>query len=426
MTAQGVLNNQNIVFQIVTGDGETYTPQKEPAGAASLNPNTSGYEKPDVQGSEVRRNSGANPVIDLIFSLPTETVNNFLNSVKNPNVWTVTHPVYNTFKCYPTSVNLNEESLSQVRFTVKVWQTSDIQSILTVDSQSDVANKAETLQADAVAIVEELDAGDVSAINSLIEELDEVYEGVETSETRAIIDDATDAMLTATDNTTDAMLAVQRVLLIPRDLKIDMRTKVRLFENQFNQAKNITINSYNLCRFQEFLINTQNSGISDTIMNPVVEEDETDGLIVDDIITDSVDLDPDYNNRDDLLDIALSVEELYQDGVTEIDRITALELKDDTGANYISDPDLYQLSDQIVSLSITGLNQVAFDARVATSYITEKETTVEILSHELYGMASDKNIDELINVNDLFGFNTLLNTWRNYTIEKGINITYYV
>ena len=59
----GVLNEENIPLEIKTGDGETYKPSKEQGGGGSIRPNASGYDKPNTEGSDVRRNSSSTPVL---------------------------------------------------------------------------------------------------------------------------------------------------------------------------------------------------------------------------------------------------------------------------------------------------------------------------------------------------------------------------
>ena len=71
------------------------------------------------------------------------------------------------------------------------------------------------------------------------------------------------------------------------------------------------------------------------------------------------------------------------------------------------------------------MNQIAFESLTETVYKTESETTVEWLAWKLYGVASDENMQLIIDANDLFGQNTLEYSWRQLTIDKDKKIIYY-
>jgi len=77
-------------------------------------------------------------------------------------------------------------------------------------------------------------------------------------------------------------------------------------------------------------------------------------------------------------------------------------------------------------LPVGDVKEISVKSKEENIYITKSDTTPELLAFELYGSATDENINNIINDNDLFGNSTLSNSWRNMIIRKNIEIVYYV
>jgi hypothetical protein len=424
--ATGLELEQNISFKIVTGDGKEWNPDKIQQGGASLNPNTSGYDKPNVQGSEVRRNSGSSPSIDLLFQMPAENTAPFLESSKNPETWKVTHPLYGSFDCMPVSIDVNTGAVDGHIWTIKVWQTIGTKfPVQSIDVKTDVALKSSATLDIALTSVTELTPSDVDKLEVFILDLEVVYNAVMNSEIKALIDDALDLLLNGADSVTDVMKAIEAIILIPRDLNLQIKDKVLILEAQYLQATNIVCDTINMCQFFESTAAQNNCALSQVIVNPNTTTEEI-GISTDNTLIESSDLlEPDYRLRKDILDIALRTEQLYNASISAVDERANLGILDENGYQYIPREDIYANTDITVSASVSGLNDVAFDAKTETIHITESETTTEWLAWKLYGKASDENIQLIIDANDLFGKDTLENSWRNLVIQRNKSIIYY-
>ena len=144
-------------------------------------------------------------------------------------------------------------------------------------------------------MLKKLSVSDVAAVRSYVKSLESVYSSVMNSEIKATIDDTLVSTLTAVDDVTDTMKGVEKLVLIPQTLNLQLTEKIRLFNAQFNQAKNIVVDSYNLCKFFETVSSNTNSGIAENIVNPVGPAEESVGFEIDDELSpDQTLLPPDY------------------------------------------------------------------------------------------------------------------------------------
>lgn len=458
-----------------TGDGNTYEVKLILRGG-NIDPLTASYNYPGKVGSDNKRNSTASPIYDLFFYVTQDDVTDFIKSISSfDNPAKVVHPLYGDLEGEPTGISWDNSKTGDVPFTVQFKTNIKDALKVTRDFQGDTIKKSFAIQEQANAFLDavEMVTEEINKISEFVDQLEELYENILNNEYINAFYDLKQTLNNVIFDGARVMSLFNEILnissrLLPFDKSKsgsqtaenvdDSAVKASVSErlNLINQQAELILSfdetdapdtqdgntSTNLAIFKELLGAVNITAASNTVVTSSESVSDVSGFD----ITDEQDITEDSINEDlesgDTLAANIDSGNVIKDYKYKknID-LTIQQINDlyNSYAENISDIDLIGENDtpyvpnQLISnnlkqnslLSIEGIKESTDTAKEENKHIVESDTIPEYLAFKLYGEANDENISAIINDNDLFGLETLNNTWRNLVIKKNTEILYY-
>jgi hypothetical protein len=422
---------------VTTGDGTTYELKMRFKGG-SIDPMTVTYTYAGKVGSKPERNSSASPVYDLYFFIPQNDWKFFKNSIMIPdNEWLIKHPLYGDLKGYPVNSIVWDNALTgDVPFNIQFQESiTEKFPISTRDYRTDVIAVNEEIQIQAIANVGILDfnINEINLLSNFVDNLEVLYENILTNE---YINKIYDIRQVINDTTFDSFRFMQLandILNIASRLTIDVlpasirnafvssvEERKNIIESQNNIILELSEDSLNLIIFKENAGASNIVSLTDTVTTPTESENKLTGFDVTDETTTSDRRD--YKFKKDVTKVINDVNNVYND---YINNIGGINFEKEDFSQYIPNDLLNENVTKSILLSIQEIKELSEKAKEETIFVTISDTTPELLAFELYGSATDENINNIINDNDLFGKETLSNSWKNMIIKKNTKIKYY-
>lgn len=426
------------LIPVTTGDGKTYDLKMRFKGG-SIDPLTASYNYAGKVGTKPKRNSCASPVYDFLFYVYQDQWKSFINSISDPSgEWLVKHPLYGDLKGQPTSLSWDNTYQGDVEFNIQFQESisDDTPSVL-IDYKSRILTKnvfigdiTVTAFAPIVPSVEE-----IGVLTKFVDDLEEIYQGVLNSE---YLNAFYDIRQVLTDTVFDAlrfMDIVNTILNIGSVLSLDgilypLKQRFDLITQQNDVINNVDENTATLSSdgnrstvialFKELAGASNMGAIAVSVSTPSESQNDVSGFDVTDV-SDAAN-EPDYKYKKDVDSTIEQTNQLLNDYVETLDSI---DIEGQGFIKYSPDDTLSTEANNIILLSIQEIKEVSSGAKEESIHFTKKDTVPEILAFELYGSASEENVNEIINNNDLFGKNSVKNSWRNLVIKKNIEIIYY-
>lgn len=426
------------LIPVTTGDGETYDLKMKFKGG-SIDPLTASYNYAGKIGTKPKRNSCASPVFDFLFYVYQDQWKSFINSISDPSgEWLVKHPLYGDLKGQPTSLSWDNTYQGDVEFNIQFQEsiTDDTPEIL-IDYKSRILTKnvfigdiTVTAFAPVVPSVEE-----IGVLTKFVDDLEEIYQGVLNSD---YLNAFYDIRQVLTDTVFDAlrfMDLVNTILNIGSVLSLDgilypLKQRFDLMTQQNEVINNVDENTATLspdgnsstviALFKELGGASNMGAIAVSVSTPSESQNDVSGFDVTDI-SDAAN-EPDYKYKKAVDSTIEQTNQLLNDYIETID---AIDIEGQGFIKYSPDDGLSTEANNIILLSIQEIKEVSSGAKEESIHFTKKDTVPEILAFELYGSASEENVNEIINNNDLFGKNSVKNSWRNLVIKKNTEIIYY-
>lgn len=427
------------LISVTTGDGKEYNLKMRFKGG-SIDPLTASYNYAGKVGTKPTRNSSASPVYDFTFFVHQDIWKDFKNSISDPsNDWLVKHPLYGDLKGQPTSMSWNPSSASgDVEFTIQYQEgIIDQATEISVDYNSRVLTQNLELQDIAVINFTSLDLSleELNILDEFIDNLEDIYESVLNSDIANLIYDARQVLIDVTFNSARFISITNQLLNIPSTLSINnilypLKTRLDLIKAQSTEILNLIPNvntespdgntSDIIAKYKELTGAVNIGSMSVSIATPSESQNDVSGFDITDNL--NVEAVPDYKYKKDVDKTISDANDLLNDYINSIDSI---DIQIQGFINYTPNNTVNSEINSITILAIQEVKEISKTAKEEKTHFTESDTIPELLAFKLYGIASDENVNEIINNNDLFGKNSIANSWRNLVIRKNTKILYY-
>jgi len=410
---------------ITTGDGTTYELKMRFKGG-SIAPLTKTYNYAGKVGSKPKRNSCASPVYDLVVFIYQDNWKSFKNSISDPSAeWLVKHPLYGDLKGLPTAINWDNTTQGDVEFNFQFQQSIDEDTpLIKTDYQAKTRLVNLIIQEQVIEDVGDIEftEAEVTTLSGLIDSLEEAYEGILNSEYANKLYDIRQTINEAEFDSFRFMSLVNDMLNISSRLNLSVKERITIISSQMASILSIDALTISMAKFNESAGASNITALMETVITPSESVEVVSGFDVTDISASSP-LQDDYKYKKDVLSTINSVNTLYNNYISTISEISITE---DEYTQFVPNNDLVNNINESFLLGIQEIKDISNKAKEENVYITQSDTSIELLAHILYGSATDENMNSIINDNDLFGKENITYSWRNMIIKQGTNILYYV
>jgi hypothetical protein len=405
------IERTNTDLKITTGDGKEYLPWWVNA-SKNVEFNISTFEFKNLQGSLVHRGEpmGTRYAIEISFQGENhlDVSAAFDASSRDKNPWTVSHPLYGSIICHPSSLTYDNSKLNVTKITGMLLETiSDNEpTSVTVSPVDKITSDAQrTEDALTASLVNGLTSVSVSETTKTGNTAKGIYNKVSN-----LIKDSADAanyfnaynsLMGYINNGGSETIRIARDLrafsTLPYTFLDTVSNRVAMFELQYNElTKAITgLFSRTSKRFFELQGGMAISGIAQSSVTNTGE---------------------DYNNANDVFPVIETLLNTYNDYVFRLDALKSE--TGDTPNSYIPNAEAMSELSNLVSYTVNSLFSIAVKGRKQRRYILDRDSNLIQLAHQLYGIASDENIQYLIATNK-FSLTEYLQ------VKKGREIIYY-
>lgn len=398
-------NLKDTTFEIQTGDGQLYYPSLFPAFEENTEYNASEYEYINREGSLVVRRFPKGNRYPLKFAFQGENhiieAENFKFSAKDNRSWKIKHPIFGNKTVQPLSLNSDSSGLSSTIFTTTVVETNlaapqkpqpapkeklEQQFIELEDSVANnlsgepTANLAD--QASNVSKASQAYAKAASTVKAII------------SATRKCLNSINNAIST----TSAAIRYIQRIISLPAQELSNLKSRVKNLVDTYNKLEATINGKTNLTKAEK--VNFEILGTT-YISNMVMAS----------TVTNTVDGVEEPMLRSEIIDLQDDINASYSSYVAQI-----MSQEDD---DYRPNPEVLSKLSDIVNNGLFYFSQLLNEALQEREFICTKDTNIIVLAHNLLGLASDENIEQLKKLNSI-GISEIMN------IKQGRKIAYFV
>jgi len=426
------------LIPITTGDGTTYELKMKFKGG-SINPLTAVYNYAGKVGSKPTRNSSASPVYDLMFFVPQDSWKNFKDSISDPSSeWLVKHPLYGDLVGQPTSMNWDNTKFGDVEFNIQFQQSiSDETPDVLIDYKSAVLTQSSLIDEATIVLYENIDPSteELNIFDIFIDELESIYENVMNSDILNLFYDIRQVLIDTTFDSSRFISLNNQILNSAASLSVNgilspLNERFNLISLQMAEILNldeaVLTESADGNTSDAIALYKENCGavnlgaMAIAISTPSESQNDVAGFDITDTL--NAGNQEDYKYKKDVDKTIENTNILFNDYVSALD---AIDIEIQGYIKYSPDDNLNYLTTNIVLNGIQSVKEISATAKTENIIITEKDTVPEILAFELYGSASDENINDIINNNDLLGINSIKKTRYGLVIKKGTSIIYY-
>lgn len=396
-------NIDNITYSITTGDNKTYfplfvNPSKE------MEFNASEYQFINLPGTLVRRELPKGDKYPLEFFFVGEDcidiANEFDQSAKNKNPWTLVHPFYGQLTVQVISISRSNNYLNQTAYKCTAIETIvTTQPNRSVSRLEDIIVKKEASDASALASYSDKVgtpppshganvSTNVTFTGSLFSKI--ANTAVDLSAVRTATGAAISAVTNITSAASTAIRQAQSLINLPASFEQTVEVRINTMLDNYNKL----VESLGFDKSDKLYFETAaSSTISAAALASVI--DGSDG----------------YLKRSDVLNSISFLRQLYANHLQNLDNIS--------DANY--QPDHRALLDLfiMVNSTILYLFEIITDSKQEREVILDTDTNLILLTHTYYGLASDQNIEYFKKTNNIT-INELI------YLRKGRKIVYYV
>lgn len=393
---------------ITTGDGEIYSPTWVNA-SRSKEFNISEFEFVELAGTlaDRRKPKGVKYTLEIYFQGEThlEQADKFFKSADNQKYWILKHPFYGSLNVQPFSLNQDNTGYNVSKFTIPVIETiTDDNPKTSVNALDSIVNTKLALDEMTENVILELTQSDIAVIEEVtanafnftvpIIKLPEEFQKL-----MNLYSAANAAIDTATSSAMAVMRAVNTLITAPFKFAANVKNRVNALKNQFNSLRNTISNITGLSGKQTYQSLAAN--IISTVCLTVTEP-----------------LDGDFNSNKKVAEILQIVNEMYDSYLQDIDLLQSP--NGNSPESFVPDFNTLSTLNDLINQTTSYLFIAVISARKERSIICEDDTNIVTLTHRFYGLDMyDKNIDELIENNDLSIDELII-------IPKGRKIIYYI
>ena len=402
----------NTVFEITTGDGNSYFPKWKNA-TKELEFNISQFDFVEVDGSLIIRKSSKGRIFPLEFYFDGDNAidigNAFELSSRNVNRWTITHPFYGIIKCQPIRLKQDNTRYNVSKFNVEVIETLTEGYPKPIEVPEDVIitknDDTNNLQAAAFENNGEFDRNELASIT---EQQAATFENViddanELNEFKALVDDALNTITNVNSSALSVIRSIQAYINYPARVTQTVKARYNSFKENLDKLltsiNNIDANIRSLSDKNQF----------EAIAGALISASQ---------LASTTNLDDDYKTREDVVLQQENLVEDFNNYITVLDENQTE--RADTPESYTPNFDALNSLNELFSLTVSNLFSIIFETQQTRIYINDKDSNAVILTHKFYGLdADDENLQNFININNI-RLNEIL------AIKKGREIIYYI
>lgn len=405
--------SKNIIIE--TGDGQLYFPKYLNAQYV-IEYNVEVFEFIDVEGSFVRRKKqkGRKFSIEIYFTGQEniETAEAFRRSAGDSRHWHIKHPIYDEIRVQPISLKFDNSQMNVTKITGTVVETTaqiyprgGISKLDQIQDQKDQTNA--TAAADYAAEATSIQANEITTIKENTNVLESNGNKVFTNNEEKVafrnaIVGAQNAINNISAEPLAAMRAIQAAVNLPISAANTVEARVNTFFNQYN-------------RLEETFVNITEPSRNDKKYFEIEGANYITAAAVASVA--NLDSYP-YENRKSVDFVINKLIELNNAYLVYLD---SLQTESQTEADsYAPDPDVIGSLQDLITLTISALFEIALDALKEITIINEADSNPVILTHRIYGLdQQDENLDRFIKTNNI-GLKEM------FLIPKDRELIYYV
>lgn len=403
---------QNKVFEIVTGDGKTYSPKWLNA-VKEQDYNTTVYDFVGVEGSFVDRKSPRGRKFTLEFYFDGDNAidlgNNFEISARDKRKWLVKHPFYGNIYCQPISLKQDNSKYNVSKFQIPVIETiGEGYPDFNPEFVDIIADTQEVINEAQIANYAQVDSIERNSLQKLADKLDGVFTDIINDEEEFnIFKQKVDNFTNDLNNVLTSATRIGTALL---DLINYPATITQSVEARFNGLVEVLESVWENLSFID--------PDSRTVSEKVDSEIQAGGIVTALCYASTTNIEDSYNTRAEVIAHQDKLINYYESYLAMLDENQTN--RNDTEDSYSPDYDTANDIANIIGTTISNLYIIAFDAKQEREYISDRDSNAILLCHKFYGMdADDEKLDLFIETNEI-GLSEILN------IKKGRKILYYI
>lgn len=395
---------------VTTADGEKYEPEYMNATFVTEY-NYTEFNFVDVGGSLVKRKKpiGVKYSVEWYFQGidHLDVSRNFKNSIdNNEGPIQIEHPLYDRLVVQVTSLNYDNTGLNRTKISGTVIETIEEAFFVLNNKEIDQIPILfeDNLELCEESLTETPQPADIVSMtqsnqNAFAKGVPIIEQAIDYEEYFNAFNTAATFINTATATPILAMRGLINVITMPQKFSAEVKDRIRVLLDTFNSLRAnlfgvVTVSSKQIFAAQQA---ATIAAVCQAAATP---------------------LPTDFKLNTQVYETIDQIAEAYSNFVTDMDS-----LQTDNGGSplsYVVDASVITNLNQLVNITISNLFNIALNAKSERSLITDNDTNIIVLTHELYGLDdNDANLNEMIENND-FAIDEYIQ------IPKGRKITYYI
>ncbi len=376
-------------FAITTGDGKRYVVKSMMSSFTLVTEyQTSEFTFIGVSGSLVKRNLpiGKKYNLEIFFdgANHVEDAAAFEISCRDSRPLLIEHPFYDLINVQITSLNWDQSQGNTTRVYGTVIETIiEGAPNVVINPLDQIPIKFDTAISDLeVSLTEIVLPADINTLNN--DNVAVYAKGVPiTSPLGGEFETYTNAFNTASSYITTAtadpiqmMRSVMHVITLPSEFNIDVRTRIGVLVDTFNQLRQ---NLFGLLAVSSKQLFQNKQGATIAAMCNAA----------------GTPLSTDFKNAGDVIQVIEELISARRRFIQDLDNLSNINASSPN--SFIPNFDALQSLGELINTTISALYNLSLSARSERSLVCEKDTNWIILAHRLYGLdANDQNITDLI------------------------------
>jgi hypothetical protein len=395
---------------VTTADGEKYEPEYMNATFVTEY-NYTEFNFVDVGGSLVKRKKpiGVKYSAEWYFQGidHLDVSRNFKNSIdNNEGPIQIEHPLYDRLVVQVTSLNYDNTGLNRTKISGTVIETIEEAFFVLNNKEIDQIPILfeDNLELCEESLTETPQPADIVSMtqsnqNAFAKGVPIIEQAIDYEEYFNAFNTAATFINTATATPILAMRGLINVITMPQKFSAEVKDRIRVLLDTFNSLRAnlfgvVTVSSKQIFAAQQA---ATIAAVCQAAATP---------------------LPTDFKLNTQVYETIDQIAEAYSNFVTDMDS-----LQTDNGGSplsYVVDASVITNLNQLVNITISNLFNIALNAKSERSLVTDNDTNIIVLTHELYGLDdNDANLNEMIENND-FAIDEYIQ------IPKGRKITYYI
>lgn len=403
-------------LQIFMGDGETYSPEWLNA-TIKTSYNVSTFEFPEVEGTLVQRQKRKGEIYDIEFYFQgddnIQVAERFRRSAEDPRHWHIRHPFYGDLRVQPVSgLSFDNTKYNVTKITGAVQETitgifprgldnpqDEIQGIaeeILVFGSESYNNAVKSPQPTDISNA----SGSVDSLNESTKKI--ITDNKDSADFQNLVKRSKQDVSKMSSDALQAMLSVQNVIMFPARANSSVTARIGLLSEQFDRTSNAIRNA-------DYILPMAERSYYEVFGGTLISAS---------LLAASTPNEGDFTTSSGVENVTARIVSMWNTYLLDLDN---LQFYDPASVeSYLPDAENIAAIDNMLSLTLSSLFDIALEARSEFSILLDKDSNAVILTNKYYGLdADDSNLDFFLETNSI-GLNEML------LIKKGRKILYYL